>query len=342
MGVAARLSRFKPPSSRPSSSTFTRSYHQNGSHQQHDWSYNPVRILAPTVWSITAVSTIYFTCAAYDVYQDVRRYPKDRRRSIDFNQLEADGARRRPRRHDSLPDLSEGPVAAWNSLSGPQKVLAGVTATNTALLVLEKVSPEVFLNWVVTRLSHIPVQGSFRNSQLLTSAFVHAGPLHLFMNTFVLCNFAPPLARSPEFNNSGSHTLAFFLSGAIVSALGSHVSCLFWPNKAHRFRPGMGFSGVVSAVFAGWCMENPDARVRLFPFPFEFTGIGMLKASAMFETLGVLGLWSMLRLPLDVAFAAHLTGLAFGAAYVTYGSNGKFWKRSRRVAFSALKTTRVI
>lgn len=105
---------------------------------------------------------------------------------------------------------------------------------------------------------------------------------------------------------------------------------------------GMGFSGVVSAVFAAWCIENPNTQVRFFPFTSDFTSMGVLQTSAGFEALGVLGLWSLLRLPLNVSFAAHLTGLAFGAAYVTYGGKRKAWKLARRVAFRALKTTHVI
>lgn len=351
-GGTSPLSRFKRPASlrpsRPSkpsrpSLTSTRNYHQNGGYQEQYQSWPPVRVLGPSAWTIMAVGTFYFTCAAYDVYQDVKRYPKDRQRSLDFDTLETDSARRRrrERQHDSELNLSDGPRAAWDSLGGPQKVIASVTATNAAMLLLERV-PAPFMQQSILRLAHTPVDGMFRNSQLLTSAFLHTGPLHLFVNTFVLFNFAPLLARGPDLGGSGSHTLAFFLSGAVVSALGSHVSCLFGPNKSHRFRPGMGFSGVVSAVFAAWCVENPDARVRVFPLPFEFTALGMLQASASFEALGALGLWARLRLPLDVAFAAHLTGMAFGAAYVAYGRKGEVWHRSRRVAFRALKTSRII
>lgn len=337
--MAARLSRFTRTPSTPSL-PFKRSYHQS---DPNYWIANhPVRVAGPIIWSIAAVGTVYFTCAAYDVYQDVKGYPESRRHGVDIKQLEANKARRRPSGDDGFPDVSQGIGSAWNSLSGPSKVLAAVTTTNTALLVLQKAPSHAVENWMFTHLCHIPAAGAFRYPQLLTSAFMHTGPLHLFMNTFVLFNFAPPLARSSTFDSSGSHLLAFFLSGAVLSALGSHVACRFPPNRAHRFRPGLGFSGVVSAVFAGWCMENPDGRVRVFPIPAEFTSAGMLQFSAVFEMLGVVGLWARLRLPLDVAFAAHLSGLAFGAAYVTYGRDGRFWKMSRRVAFRALKTAHVI
>ncbi|KAF3765771.1 hypothetical protein M406DRAFT_105962 [Cryphonectria parasitica EP155] len=322
------------------------------SYQQVNWSQHPVRIVGPAIWSITAVSTIYFTFAAWDVYQDVKGYSKESRRGLTFDRIEADRlrklrARRRTQESVSSSPFSGGPIvvtspsSVWNSLSGPDQVVASVAAVNLTTLALSRAPSDPARRFVLG-LAHTPVEGPFRNRQLLTSSFVHTGPLHLFMNMFVLFNFGHNLANSSQFMGSGTHTAAFYLSAGIISALGSHISTRFWPNKSHRFRPGVGFSGVVSTIFAAWCTERPDSRLRILPLPWSFSARDLLEFSVGFETLGVLGLWRYLRLPLDVAFACHLTGLAFGAAYVTYGKAGRFWTHFRGAAFRTMQFTRLV
>lgn len=327
-------------SSRPS---FARSFSQNKADMwRHiDWSSAPVRIVRPAFWSITAISTIYFTCAAYDVYQEAKHHPKDSRRSLDFDQLQAIQAARRRRERRVETDFSS-PSAAWNSFSGPDRVLTCAAATSAAVQALSSVPSPAPRLWINNHLAHTPMDWHFRGPQLLTSAFVHDGPMHLLLNFFVMYQFAPKLARSPEFRNSGSHTLAFYLSAAIASALGGHISCRFPPNQMHRFSAGMGFSGVVSAVFAGWCLEHPDSRLRLFLIPFDFSATSMLQTSAVFETLGLLGVFQMLKIPINVSFGTHLSGLAFGAAYVTYAKKEKLWNAFRRGAFRSLKATGIV
>lgn len=328
-------------SSRPRASPSFSQYHQP------IWAQHPVRVLGPAVWSITAVTTIYFTCAAYDVWQDVRRYDKNGRGGLTFDQIEADRAVRTIRQSVSSPGFIRGPIvvsspgSVWNNLSGPGQVMTSVAAINLTTLVLS-ISPSLGAQRFTCALAHTPAEGAFRNRQLLTSSFMHTGFVHLFMNMFVLFNLGNSLGHSATFQGSGSHTAAFYASAGIVSALGSHLSTLCWPNKTHRFRPGMGFSGVVSAVVAAWCLERPDARVRIPPFPWDFSTRGVFEFSLGFETLGVLGLWRYLKLPIDVAFACHLTGLLFGAAYVTYGKEGGFWTPFRRAAFRSMQLARVV
>lgn len=327
------------PSDRPSS--FSHRYSQD----HHNWSQYPVRIVGPTIWGIAAVSTIFFTCAAYDVYQDLRRYNKEKRRTLTFEQLETDKYYRNLRESYSTPVsgntgsiVATSPSAMWHSLSPPTQVVTAITGINIATMALQRAPSTLAQNWVAS-FAHIPAQGAFRYSQLLTSAFVHTGPLHMGVNMLVLANFGPKLARSPEFNGSGSHTVAFYLSAGIISALGSHLSTLFWPNKSHRIRPGVGFSGVVSAILAGWCMSHPNAQIGILLLPFTFSAQGFLQGSAIFEALGVLGAWRFLSL--DVAYACHLTGMAFGAAYVTYGKKGRIWTPCRRRAFQTMKLLRI-
>lgn len=136
--------------------------------------------------------------------------------------------------------------------------------------------------------------------------------------------------------------LAFFLSGGILSALGGHISTRFWPNKASRLIPHLGFSGVGLAVFAAFCTQYPESRLRVFPIPYSFTSHDMLEYSAAFEIAGVLGVFKLLRIPLQIGFAAHLSGLAFGAAYMHYGRNGAFFTPFRRAAFRTMRTVGLV
>lgn len=333
------------PTTRPSV-RFTRKFSQNEVYQHMTWEQYPVRIAGPIVWSIAAIGTIYFSCAAYDVSQDAKRYSKDRRRTLTYEQIENDRAPRQVRTdflgassHGGGPIAVGSPRAMWDNLSGPGQVMAGVIGINAATLAM-MYTPSAAAQSFVARLAHIPFEGSFRYRQLLTSAFVHTGAFHFGVNMFVMFNFASALARTPEFNGSGSHTLAFYLSGGIVSALGNHIAANFWPNKMSRFAPALGFSGVVSAIFAAWCMEHPDARVGILFIPWDFTAKGMLEGLATFETLGVLGL--LKYFPIGVAHAAHLSGLAFGAAYVTYGKGERFWIPFKRAAFRSLNSIGLI
>lgn len=324
---------------------FARYLSQNQGHQ-NDEQHAPVRILRPTAWSIAAIATIYFTCAAYDVRQDAKKYSKDSRRTLTLEQIENDEAPRQYRESfrgysnsGTFPVAIDSPRATWNSLSGPGQVMATVFGINAAALTL-KYMPSSYPQQLYWGLAHTPVEGAFRYRQLITSAFAHTGPLHFGVNMLVMFNFASSLAHTPVFNGSGSHTLAFYLSSGIVSALGSHISTRFRPNQFARFVPAMGFSGVASAVFAGWCMENPDSRVRIMFLPFSFTARGMLEGLTVFETLGVLGALRMFSF--GVAHAAHLSGLLFGASYVAYGGGEKLWIPFRRAAFRSLRSVGLV
>lgn len=338
----------------PSRPSFARRFSQDQA-QNHQWGHvswsdAPVRILRPAAWSVAAITTIFFTCAAYDVHQDVRQCATpDGTWRLGFDELQVVRAarrlrdRREPRafaqQQQPPPDLSS-PRAAWDGLGGPDRVLACAAATSAAVQALSSLLPSPAP--VHRRLAHYPVDWHFRGHQLLTSAFVHDGPVHLLVNFFVMYQFAPSLARTPEFRGSGAHTCAFYLSAAVASALGGHASCRFPPNRMHRFSAGMGFSGVVSAVFAAWCLEHPDARVGIVLLPFDFTATSMLQASAVFETAGLLGLFQLLRIPINVSFATHLSGLAFGAAYVTYSKRERLWNGFRRAAFRTLRAAGVV
>lgn len=155
------------------------------------------------------------------------------------------------------------------------------------------------------------------------------------MNTLGLLNLGPPMAASPPISGSGSHFLAFYLSTGVLSSLGAQAAALVFKQARYSF--GIGASGAVLGVFSAWAVSNPEAQVRIFPFPWVFNAKSLVEWEVVFEVLGVLGVWTALRLPIRFGHSVHLAGIGVGAAYVTYDRNAQVWATSRRAAFRSMK-----
>lgn len=163
----------------------------------NDYSQNPVPVIRPFVWAAAAVGTIYFTCAAFDVWQDLRTFREEDRRSLTFEKLETEHARQWRRRSVSQSIFTPGPIVAgsprsvWDNLSGPSKIMAGMTLVNVGFLGLSKMpSPAAQTAWA--RLGHTPALPWFRNSQLFTSMFaVSSDPLSGFYGPMPALLFPP-------------------------------------------------------------------------------------------------------------------------------------------------------
>lgn len=146
----------------------------------YDYSQNPVPVIRPFIWAATAVGTIYFTCAALDVWQDVRRFREEDRRSLTFDQLETEHARQWRRKAVSQSIFTPGPIVAgsprsvWDNLSGPSKIMAGMALANVGFLGLSRMPSTAAQTWWA-RLGHTPALPWFRNSQLFTSMFAVCG-----------------------------------------------------------------------------------------------------------------------------------------------------------------------
>ncbi|KAI3394647.1 hypothetical protein diail_2457, partial [Diaporthe ilicicola] len=164
------------PRPRPSAPRPHPSARRSFANQGFDYSRNPVPVFGPVVWAVTAVGTIYFTCAAFDVWQDVKRFDKEHRRSLTFDQLETEHKQRWRRKSLSPSILSPGPIVAgspssvWDNLSGPTKIMAGMTLLNAGVFGLSRTPSATALEWWA-KLGHIPASPWYRNSQLFTSMF---------------------------------------------------------------------------------------------------------------------------------------------------------------------------
>lgn len=185
----------KPLAPHPSSSA-RRSFANN---LGYDYSQNPVPAIRPLIWAATAVGTIYFTCAAFDVWQDIRTFREEDRRSLTFDKLESEHAKQWRRKALSQSIFTPGPIAAgsprsvWDNLSGPSKIMAGMTLVNVGFLGLSRAPSPTAQAWWAS-LGHTPASPWFRSSQLFTSMFaVSDAPFSSFFSSQVPVLFSPHL-----------------------------------------------------------------------------------------------------------------------------------------------------
>lgn len=161
----------------------------------YDYSQNPVPFIGPVIWAATAVGTIYFTCAAYDVWQDIKTFRKEDRSGLTFDKVETEHARQWRRKSVSENIFTPGPIAAgsprsvWDNLSGPSKIMAGMTLVNLGFVGLSKAPSSAAQMWWAS-LGHTPALPWYRNSQLFTSMFAVSHPAlkpsHVSLSFFFL------------------------------------------------------------------------------------------------------------------------------------------------------------
>ncbi len=136
--------------------------------------------------------------------------------------------------------------------------------------------------------------------QPITSAFFHAGFMHIFGNMLFLLVFGP----SVEDRLGRFWYLLFYLAGATLSGL-AHI--------AAETNPAIGASGAVAAVSGAFLVLFPHVRIKCIWFFFI---ISIIHAPAWW----LIGLFIVLDLIAEVfspdngiANIAHLGGYAFGA-----------------------------
>ncbi|PBP21770.1 hypothetical protein BUE80_DR007187 [Diplocarpon rosae] len=291
-----------------------------------------VRILGPTLWTLTAVSTIYLGCAAYEAYHEAQLF-KSHVHGGPVTYDTIDAAKTSGRLADSRQSRGEGfsdsPTSLWSGLSSASKTLGAVMVSNVAVFAVQRLSPETFL-----RFSHVPAAA--RNFTLLTSMFGHGGVLHLAINMYALANFGPPLARSPTFEASGSHLGAFYLSAGLLASLSQHLNTV-WPKKSGRRVPALGASGAIYAVLGAWALSYPDSRIGIILLPGSIPASEALLYIVAFEAWGTFIGWG-----LSFGHAAHLGGLLAGAAYVHFDGKNRLWKPAKRRAFDQMKRLKMV
>ena len=116
-----------------------------------------------------------------------------------------------------------------------------------------------FVNKYIFNISAIREAGQW--DRVISSSFLHADPMHLFFNMYVLYMFALPLIHNPYFG-----TLLFFVIyfGAVI--MGGLLS--YFMNKNNYAYKALGASGGVTGVVMAFAVINPDAGMGIIFLPF--------------------------------------------------------------------------
>ncbi|KAJ1804455.1 hypothetical protein LPJ56_006730, partial [Coemansia sp. RSA 2599] len=167
------------------------------------------------------------------------------------------------------------------------------------------------VNWMVKNFSIMWVNLSEgRLWTLITPAFSHIDPMHLFINMFVLYSFGIDLARllTPK------RFLKFYLGAAICgNVISAVVRGIVMPistgNHSTKAQPSLGASTSVVGITTLFACLYPNATLMLFM---------VVPVPAWLATVGFIG-WDMINVVRSsnskADGAGHLGGAAAGAAY---------------------------
>ena len=136
--------------------------------------------------------------------------------------------------------------------------------------------------------------------RLISSAFIHGGPTHLFLNMYALYMFGP------AFERLGTLPFLVLYFGSLMGSAG--LECLEHFRTPH-YR-SLGASGALSGLTLAFAMFAPMAQFSLlfmFPMPAFVFAICYILISAWASTTG--------SLP-GVAHTGHLGGALGGVAIV--------------------------
>ncbi len=164
----------------------------------------------------------------------------------------------------------------------------------------------------------IAPNGKWRFYQLISSAFLHGGTMHLFGNMI----FFFAVAFSLEDLWGRSTFTAFYLFGAIAASLPSIVM----PEVV----PSIGASGAISATMGAFLVRLPRAKIKLlfFLFPFSLIYFLIKKKGLVLNIPGYiyliayfvaqLLLWGIDKMSgetSNVGYTVHMAGFAYGALF---------------------------
>ena len=175
-----------------------------------------------------------------------------------------------------------------------------IIGLNLLLFIATWVVPDLFLFFGL-----IPAAVADRPWTILTSLFLHGGIGHILANMITLFFFGRYLC-----------TLVGGKKFLIVYFIGGILGSIFYILLAPSLSIAIGASGAVFAVGGVLAVMTPKLRVFVFPIPVPLP----LWAA-------VIGGFLVISLFPNVAWQAHLGGLAFGLAI------GYFFRRRERLFF---------
>ena len=154
--------------------------------------------------------------------------------------------------------------------------------------------------------------------QLLTYQFMHAGLLHILLNSWVIYIFG----RVIEETLGWERLLTLFLMGGVIGGIFQALAALLWPM--YFGGPVVGASAGAFGLVAAFAMLFPERELTLLLFfiiPVQLSAKALLIFSAVLALVGIL-------FPADnIANAAHLGGMLTGVVFVHQFIQGRWWRR---------------
>ncbi len=158
--------------------------------------------------------------------------------------------------------------------------------------------------------------GKWKIYQLITSAFLHAGPEHLFGNLI----FFFAIAFSLEDLWGRGIFAGFYLLGAAASC----IPCIVNPSTL----PGIGASGAISATMGAFLIRLPRSKIKLLFWPFRWLVFLFGKKRPVVMIPGYIYLIAYFVAQLiawyfdkksggtsGVGYSVHIAGFIFGAGF---------------------------
>lgn len=146
------------------------------------------------------------------------------------------------------------------------------------------------------------MDASFHPGQLVTSAFLHGGMMHLFFNMLALWMFGSQIEQV-----WGSVRFAFYYFFCVIGASFLQLIVASLAAAEGNVYPTIGASGGVFGVLLAFGMLFPNHQVMLLIPPVP------MKAKWFVILLGAFSLWAGFSGAMgNVAHFAHLGGMIFG------------------------------
>jgi len=202
-------------------------------------------------------------------------------------------------------------VQYWKSIHPGTRTALSITAINTTVFLLWRLPPlQAFLS---THFMH-SINSKWAHT-LLTCSFSHITPLHLFLNSYILLG-----ASHTTYDKLGFERFAaLYICSGLFGIWFSHIYKLIRGIQAATIGASASVVGVMSAA----CLLKDDLKLSVIFFPFvSFSAYKTLPFWAGMEAAMML-FWK--ASPLD--HAAHLGGMGFGYAYVTWLAHRKIVKK---------------
>jgi len=165
---------------------------------------------------------------------------------------------------------------------------------------------------------NIPGYGPFWPWQLVTYAFLHGSPGHLFFNMFALWMFGVQIE-----NSWGSRRFSVFYFVCVIGAAAVQIY-VTTAAPGPGVHPTVGASGGVFGILLAFGMMFPEQKIYLyFLFP--------VKAKWFVIGYGLIELWQGVTGPSVIAHFAHLGGMFFGFLLIQFWRGKLPWKPEQRM-----------